>query len=775
MRAAGLLAFLRPALPLLLGLSLGCSLSLLRVSWSQDAPAGEGDAADAACLEGAAGPERPPAGRSPEGGGGGGGGGRAADEDFKPRIVPYSRDPSKPYKKVLRTRYIQTELGFRERLFVAVLTSKATLNTLAVAVNKTVAHHFSHLLYFTGLRGAKVPHGMAVVSHGDERPVWLMYETVRYIQQHFGGDFDWFFVMQDDTYAQAERVQALAGHLSINQDVYLGRAEQFIGGDEQAPYCHGGFGYLLSRSLLLKLRPHLDNCRNEILSVRPDEWLGRCIVDFLGLSCLSQLQGQRFLSYELAKNVEPEKEEGEAFRGAITVHPVAEPTLMYRLHKRYSRIQLERAYEEIERLQDQICNLTTRMPVGEAKLTWPVGIEAPFVPKSRFEVITWDYFTEQHLFSCPSGAPKCELAGASKADVENILQAALEQLNRRYRPRLRFRKHQLLNGYRRFDPTRGMEYTLDLLLEAVTQKGHSHLLAKRVNLLRPLSKVEIIPMPYVMEATRVQLVLPLTVQELDFVGSFLDAFAVNALDTHDNVLLTLLLVYDPYDAQRVAQVDVFAGVKAMVAQLEKRYADVKIPWISVKTEVPSQIKLMDVVSKKHPVDTLFFLASVWTEISGEVLNRCRMNAIGSWQAFFPIHFQEFNPVLTYRRDPAAAASTSGTDFLRDGHFDRHAFAEACFYNSDYMAARSRLAADAALDREEALEDLEVFDLFLRYSQLHLFRAVEPGLVQKYVLQSCNPRLSEELYRHCVHSNLQGLASRSHLAMAFFEQEQANST
>lgn len=189
-----------------------------------------------------------------------------------------------------RTRYIQTELGFHERLFVAVLTSKATLNTLAVAVNKTVGHHFPHLLYFTGLRSAKVPHGMAVVSHGDERPVWLMYETVRYVHQHFGGDFDWFFVMQDDTYAHAEQVKALIAHLSINQDVYLGRAEEFIGGEEQARYCHGGFGYLLSRSLLLKLHPHLDSCRNEILSVRPDEWLGRCVVDFLGISCASQHQ-----------------------------------------------------------------------------------------------------------------------------------------------------------------------------------------------------------------------------------------------------------------------------------------------------------------------------------------------------------------------------------------------------------------------------------------------------------------------------------------------------
>lgn len=421
--------------------------------------------------------------------------------------------------------------------------------------------------------------------------------------------------------------------------------------------------------------------------------------------------------------------------------------------------------------QMQIRNLTSLTPAGEAGLTWPVGINAPFLPKTRFEVISWDYFTEQYLFSCPDGSPKCELSGASKTDVSDIIESALEQLNSRYQPLLRFSKRQLLNGYRRFDPTRGMEYTLDLLLEAVTQKGHSHVLVKRVSLVRPLSKVEIIPMPYVTEATRVQLVLPLTVQDLDFVANFLDMYAMNTLDTHDNALLTLLFIYHPYDAQRVSQVDVFAGVKTMVGELEKRYAEVKIPWISVKTEVPSQVKLMDIVSKKHPVDTLFFLASVWTEINMEFLNRCRMNTISNWQVFFPVHFQEFNPALVYRGEQTASSST---DFLRDGHFDRHSFAEACFYNSDYMTARTKLAADI-LDRDEVLEGMEVFDVFLHYSGLHLFRAVEPGLVQKYALRSCNPRLSEELYHRCVLSNLEGLASRSHLAMALFEQEQANST
>lgn len=90
MRLGAFLSALRPALPLLLGLSLGCSLSLLRASWSHSA-------AEERCL--APGPPAPPArGAPPETGEGRPGPGH---EDFRPRIVPYYRDPNKPYKKVL--------------------------------------------------------------------------------------------------------------------------------------------------------------------------------------------------------------------------------------------------------------------------------------------------------------------------------------------------------------------------------------------------------------------------------------------------------------------------------------------------------------------------------------------------------------------------------------------------------------------------------------------------------------------------------------------------
>lgn len=85
MRLSSLLALLRPVLPLILGLSLGCSLSLLRVSWIQ----GEGENP---CVEAVGKPQNPDSQNGLD----------QSDEDFKPRIVPYYRDPNKPYKKVLR-------------------------------------------------------------------------------------------------------------------------------------------------------------------------------------------------------------------------------------------------------------------------------------------------------------------------------------------------------------------------------------------------------------------------------------------------------------------------------------------------------------------------------------------------------------------------------------------------------------------------------------------------------------------------------------------------
>lgn len=195
-----------------------------------------------------------------------------------------------------RTRYISTELGIRQKLLVAVLTSQATLPTLGVAVNRTLGHRLERVVFLTGSRGRRAPPGMAVVTLGEERPIGHLHLALRHLLEQHGDDFDWFFLVPDATYTEAHGLARLVGRLSLAAaaHLYLGRPQDFIGG-EPAPgrYCHGGFGVLLSRTLLQQLRPHLEACRNDIVSARPDEWLGRCILDATGVGCTGDHEVRR--------------------------------------------------------------------------------------------------------------------------------------------------------------------------------------------------------------------------------------------------------------------------------------------------------------------------------------------------------------------------------------------------------------------------------------------------------------------------------------------------
>lgn len=278
-------------------------------------------------------------------------------------------------------------------------------------------------------------------------------------------------------------------------------------------------------------------------------------------------------------------------------------------------------------------------------------------------------------------------------------------------------------------------------------------------------------MPYVTEATRVHILLPLTSADRTTVVRFLDRCISGLFEPAENAILSFLFLYEPAEAQKVGTDDVFAEVKAKVAAIERRFPNVKVPWISVKTENPGLLRVLDVVSRKHPADTLFLIATADTALNSEFLNRCRMNAISGWQVFFPIHFQDFNPRVAY---PDQALPTA-TDLVREaGHFDRYSFEEACFYNGDYMSARAHMEADAHED-EELLESLDIYDVFVRYSGLHVFRAVEPALRQEYRNRTCDARLSEDTFHRCLQSKRESIASRSQLAMLMFEQEQGNST
>ena len=56
----------------------------------------------------------------------------------------------------------------------------------------------------------------------------------------------------------------------------------------------------------------------------------------------------------------------------------------------------------------------------------------------------------------------------NKQDVEEVIKHSTDKLNEKYGNKFQYKR--LVNGYRRFEPVRGMEYKLDLeLTDTVSQ------------------------------------------------------------------------------------------------------------------------------------------------------------------------------------------------------------------------------------------------------------------------------------------------------------------
>lgn len=151
--------------------------------------------------------------------------------------------PPSNVKKPLRPRYAATELGIREKLFVGVLTSPETIDTLGVAVNKTLVGNVPKLVFFLNKKSSSLPQGMSVVIFPNEEKRLVPYHMFKYIEDHYLNTYDFYYFFTDSTYVRGENLMRLVKHISIIYDVYMGMPVE----DESAFHCDLEHGILLSQ------------------------------------------------------------------------------------------------------------------------------------------------------------------------------------------------------------------------------------------------------------------------------------------------------------------------------------------------------------------------------------------------------------------------------------------------------------------------------------------------------------------------------------------------
>lgn len=149
------------------------------------------------------------------------------NDDFEAHIVKQvssniTVDKNAVRPKVTRSRYISTELGIKEKLFVAVLTSAHSVDKLGVAVDKTLSRHVTKVIFFSSEKPNVVPSGLPLVAFGDRHPELLPVHILRYIKEHYADTYDFYLFMSDRTYLRTEKYYSLVEHISVKDDVYMG-------------------------------------------------------------------------------------------------------------------------------------------------------------------------------------------------------------------------------------------------------------------------------------------------------------------------------------------------------------------------------------------------------------------------------------------------------------------------------------------------------------------------------------------------------------------------
>lgn len=196
-----------------------------------------------------------------------------------------------------RPKTLAEELGstMRQPLLVGVVTSKKLLLSRAKAINNTWGPQAPKVIFFSS-EGAKARNLPVVSLPGTDDtypPQKKVYRMLKYMYDHYIDRFNWFMRADDDIYVRIDPLVKFLNSLDPSVDLYIGQPG--LGKPEDLEriklhpnerYCMGGPGVILSRSLLIKLGPHLEDClTNVVVSWNEDLEVGRCIMRRLGVQC----------------------------------------------------------------------------------------------------------------------------------------------------------------------------------------------------------------------------------------------------------------------------------------------------------------------------------------------------------------------------------------------------------------------------------------------------------------------------------------------------------
>ena len=427
------------------------------------------------------------------------------------------------------------------------------------------------------------------------------------------------------------------------------------------------------------------------------------------------------------------------------------PKFIYRLYIYFSIVSLRESEAQVSQKRKKINELLPFVPsrlrpppVGhlDEDTTQSSSPIAYSKPRFTFDTMMWEYFNQSRIMSAGNEYPATGLFGTTRNEIKWALTHGLANVKRSLKETVSFVR--LENGFRRVNPSRGLEYILDF----VVKNKRNVELKKRTTFYLPLSNRALaldgkqgsssVPVHFLTTISGVASRLP----------DFLDMFHQNLLDKGEDVSLTIVLFNGP-DAQEVKTLVDNFRVSRSVAERLIRIVIIPGPFARGRG-LAEGLKLFE-------DSDLVFIVDVDIIVDKAFLMRCRRNTIQREQVYFPIFFKLYNQKFIQEN---TLESTRSVIKRHNGHWAHYSFGMLCIYAGDY---RKTSGYDTQI-RGWGEEDVELFRAVIQ-SDLQVFRSPDPGLLHRWHRKVCDEKSikdKEALY-HCKRSRGENIADRIELA------------
>lgn len=272
-----------------------------------------------------------------------------------------------------------------------------------------------------------------------------------------------------------------------------------------------------------------------------------------------------------------------------------------------------------------------------------------YKPRTRFEVLRFEYFNSSVVFENFDDGPKRGLLGHHKADLKDIIAQTMALYNSGKSKAWSMKK--LINGYRRLDPLRGEEYFLDMEISTrygqySESKPDTISEIHRFQMVKPFSVAQMISQTEVTANKMIHFILPISYDIDHRLEAFLSNFEEVCLKPKEQVyLLVVLFITKSHEATVKGE----AVIKKIMG-LGSKYPSSHIRVIQTNKAFNRALGL-DLGAKQLPPEMLMFFTDtdmVWTR---DFLTRCRYNAVQGQQVFYPIVFAQYNPEMVSKYSP----------------------------------------------------------------------------------------------------------------------------